>query len=252
MRLKTEPAFVRCVLDTYTKGGWAAVKADHPKVSIEVARRWIKARGELGPEWPTWEMQAEWRAKEEARRKQAAHMRDWRARTNYGRRPVLVDARGTIRRIRALQALGWTFQHIANAAGMPSRCLIPDLVDRKTVRPETAAAIDKAYRAMCMKVGPSNKTRRIAARKGWPPPLAWDDIDLDPEPPKVSTAPAEYVDEAIVSALLAGRKVKSTPEEKRAATKRWLDMGRPNAEFCRIHGWAPGRYTPKKQGSRAA
>lgn len=249
MNLKTEPALVRAVLDTYARGGWPAVKVDHPGVAIEAVRRWAKARDELGADWPTWDMQAEWAEKQESRRKQREQMRSWRRRTNYGRRLVLIDARGTIRRIRALQAIGWTFQHIADEAGMPDRCLIPDLVDRKTVRPETAAVIDKAYRALCMKPGPSNKTRRIAAKNHWAPPLAWDDIDNDEAPVTRVTPQPDWIDKEVVARLLAGHRVPSTPAEKKAALARWLAKGRSEASLCEMHGWAAGRY---KEKGRAA
>lgn len=248
MKLKTEPALVRAVLDSHSRGGWPAVKVDHPGVPIEAVRRWVKARAELGADWPTWEMQAEWEQRQEVRKKAAEQMRSWRRRTNYGRRPVLVDARGTIRRIRALQAIGWTFQHIADEAGMPDRCLIPDLVDRKMVRPETAAAIDKAYRALCMKPGPSNKTRRIAAKNHWAPPLLWDDIDHDKAPATGAAKQPDWVDEEVVARLLAGHRVKSSPAEKRAAMARWIAAGRSEASLCQIHGWAAGRY---KEGRAA-
>jgi hypothetical protein len=44
-----------------------------------------------------------------------------------------------------------------------------------------------------------------AQAHGWLPPLAWDDIDEDEEPPTVEKIPArEYVDELVIDLVLEG------------------------------------------------
>jgi hypothetical protein len=110
-------------------------------------------------------------------------------RTRRKRRQVLgivrsVPASGTQRRIRALMAIGWTSADIATRAGWGTPQAVTELLAvRRTVFVATAATIAAIYDDLCMTPGPSEKNRRDAQRKGWPPPLAWDDIDDPDEAP---------------------------------------------------------------------
>jgi hypothetical protein len=95
-----------------------------------------------------------------------------------------VPALGTQRRIRALMALGWTGRDISNRCGWASAEATTEITkDRQFVYTATAAKIAGVYEELCMTPGPSLKGLREAARKGWPPPLAWDDIDDPNETP---------------------------------------------------------------------
>lgn len=98
-------------------------------------------------------------------------------RTHPGR--VRLDATGTLRRIQALMALGWTARDIADHAGYSSHQsihnLIGEAVRRDWVSPATAARIAAVYDELSMTPGPSVITRTRAHAKGWPVPLAWDD-----------------------------------------------------------------------------
>jgi hypothetical protein len=89
---------------------------------------------------------------------------------------ALVPAVGTHRRVRALQRLGWTTRLIAADCGVPHQTLTGT---GPKVRKHHADAVAAAYDRLCMRPGPSSRTRRLAARAGWPPPLAWDDDQLD-------------------------------------------------------------------------
>ena len=91
-------------------------------------------------------------------------------------------ALGTIRRIQALMAIGWTARDIAPRCGWGSAQAVTELLARTYVYTGTRNIIADVYDDLCMRPGPSAKNRRSAARKGWPPPLAWDDIDTDPQP----------------------------------------------------------------------
>ncbi len=100
--------------------------------------------------------------------------------------PSSVPALGTVRRIRALQALGWSFPQIAEAAGLSARTLHNPTHRGTWVLRTTADAVDKAYEALSMTRpdGPyAERCRAAAARKGWPPPLAWTNIDDPNEQP---------------------------------------------------------------------
>lgn len=102
-----------------------------------------------------------------------------------------VPAIGTQRRIRALMALGWTSRDIADRCGWGTTQAVTELLKaRRFVYVTTAHRIDTTYRDLSMKVGPSDKNRRDAARKNWAPPLAWVDIDDPNETPAGRYEPA--------------------------------------------------------------
>lgn len=94
-----------------------------------------------------------------------------------------VDKTGTVRRIQALWAIGWTSAHIAKACGWGAPQAVTEIVAvRSHTYRATAETVARVYDELCMTLGPSAKNRRDAARKGWAPPLAWDDIDHDEAP----------------------------------------------------------------------
>lgn len=115
--------------------------------------------------------------------------------------PRTISGVGTQRRLRGLAAAGWT-----SAAMAPYVGLAPDTINRLTavdppisVRRETAervrAAAHRLIRMNPVQVGIPEATvrrmRTIAARKGWVPLVAWDDID-DP-----AATPVGVRDEAV-------------------------------------------------------
>ncbi|MER6844781.1 hypothetical protein [Streptomyces platensis] len=87
---------------------------------------------------------------------------------------------GTVRRLRALFALGHSRDELARLVGVTPTS-ISNLVggEYNTVRVGVAAAVRAAYDGLSMTVGSSTKNRLRAAREGWAPPLAWDEDDLD-------------------------------------------------------------------------
>lgn len=90
-----------------------------------------------------------------------------------------VPAVGAIRRVEALMALGWTTALIE--AEMPRRVHVTRFMvsarDTGVCMARTWLAVDAAYRSLSGRRGPSLHTRRRAAKAGYAPPLAWDDID---------------------------------------------------------------------------
>jgi transcriptional regulator with XRE-family HTH domain len=99
-------------------------------------------------------------------------------------RPYSVPAIGTRRRLQALAAIGWTYEHLAERLGC-KRSNVAQLAHKEMtwVRRDTALRVKALYDQLAMTPGPSAASARRAAAKGWLPPLAWDDdlIDL-PEP----------------------------------------------------------------------
>lgn len=94
-----------------------------------------------------------------------------------------VPALGVRRRIRALIAMGWTHEHMLAHSGVRTACTLNQVGEWVTAL--THRRIDAMYEALAMTPGPSETSRKRAARHGYPPPLAWDDIDDPLERPSI-------------------------------------------------------------------
>jgi hypothetical protein len=100
-----------------------------------------------------------------------------------------VDATGARRRLRALVRAGWPVRRLAALCGLSlSTAYDLALGRRDAVEPATAAAVAAAYDRLWTGPPPGataqdaagiNRARRYAAARGWPPPLAWDDDEID-------------------------------------------------------------------------
>ncbi|MER7046728.1 hypothetical protein [Streptomyces jumonjinensis] len=91
------------------------------------------------------------------------------------------DPTGTIRRVRALVAIGWPLAQLAPQLGLHQSAL--GRLARghhPMVRAATAERVAREYRRLARIPGPSTHARSIARRNGWLSPMAWDDID-DPD-----------------------------------------------------------------------
>lgn len=114
----------------------------------------------------------------------AAKTRYEKIRHVYGDR--MVPALGTRRRVQALMAMGHSGADIAAQLGVTYQAvhkIKAGTADK--VFASTAANVARAYESMCMTLptGPHRtRIRNAALRAGYAPPLAWDDIDTDPEP----------------------------------------------------------------------
>lgn len=97
---------------------------------------------------------------------------------------------GTIRRIRALGAIGWSMADIERASGGKVKLeTLRDIssTERPTVTTQTRDAVAAAFEKLCMTtpIGRTAAQVRVkAAQKGWPPPLAYNDIDDPNEEPR--------------------------------------------------------------------
>lgn len=92
----------------------------------------------------------------------------------------LVARVGAARRVRALMALGHNSETIGAAAGITGRLVLKVVY---TPGPWVTAAryeqVCVAYEALSMRAGSDSRVRQWALERGWAPPLAWDDEDLD-------------------------------------------------------------------------
>lgn len=138
-----------------------------------------------------------------------------------------VPARGALRRLQALYALGWSFEAQATRAGVDVVELRRLLAGRRFVRPQLDAAIRRLHRDLWSIEPPANSPgrrraiesrRRRARRLGYLPTLAWDDIDRDDAPPEVPPGDDD-VDEVAVALALEGAAVPLRPREVAAIRK---------------------------------
>lgn len=131
-----------------------------------------------------------------------------------------VDATGTRRRTQALVAIGWPLDDLADRAGV-SRRTLTRATTGETVTPALAASVATIYEQLSMTVGPSRMARLVAARKGWPPPLAWDEDRIDDPRAEVEAPDADdVVDEVAVNRFLSGVEITLTRSERAAAAAR--------------------------------
>lgn len=171
-------------------------------------------------------------------------------------RPRIVPAIGARRRVQALACLGWSNAEVARRAGMHPEHL-PNLVNNaETITRRTAERIAKVYDELSMRFPPARTkqekqaityARNIARLKGWFPPLAWDEDNIDdpnyrPARDRRGEFPPDTIDPVVVERLLAGERVRSTRAEKDEALRRWKAMGRSERSLCEVHGWKEGRY----------
>lgn len=175
--------------------------------------RWTMRREQHGDIWPTEADIATWEAEDAERRdlreRRATQAREYRKRVYLNRGPLSVPSRGTTRRLQALYALGWTAREMGERLGVSS-ARVGHMMNGAWafVLPSTARAVDELYRSLNMVVptdrAPSRRgevrvhqrARRDAQRRGYAPPLAWDDIDHDAHPHGTEPARRTYtVDE---------------------------------------------------------
>ena len=145
----------------------------------------------------------------------------------------VIPARGTLRRLQALQAIGWTLQAIGEKCGMTLTTvskLADPAHDRVTRR--TAERIDRAYREMALTPGPSDRGRGLSAKKGYIPPIAWNDIDRD-------EAPEFRTDAAIVAEFQARKQAGETTKELGGLVVELVENGHSQNEAGRLLGLSP-------------
>jgi hypothetical protein len=100
---------------------------------------------------------------------------------------VSVDATGTARRLQALVALGWSQAKLAAALGVGPPNLFKTM-NSPAVYAETARKVRALYDELWDQPPPesthrdkiaASRARNVARTKGWLPPMAWDDNEID-------------------------------------------------------------------------
>lgn len=270
--LRTDPATIRWVLEDLEAGAQIGKVAEKYQVSKSQIYKWRNRRAASGYDWPNGEDIAAWHRLAVERAQLRAHKRNlaatYRKRRYLNRGPLMVPAIGVIRRLRALQALGWTQVQLAEHTSVSAARIGHLSQGFRTgrrhggkavtthVRQETHEAVDELFRKLCMTLPPdpdgwvAQRQRDLARRKGWAPPLAWDDID-DPDEHRradrhdgVRRPPRRHadVDMAIVFRVLNGENLWTTRAEKDEIMRRWVQAGKSARELCGRLGWKESRY----------
>lgn len=89
-----------------------------------------------------------------------------------------VDPTGTIRRLQALQWMGWPAKDIADRIGYKPGT-IWTVKYRGGLSARFALKVAKVFDELCMTSGPSAHVAARARRCGYAPPAAWDDHTID-------------------------------------------------------------------------
>lgn len=93
-----------------------------------------------------------------------------------------INARGSRRRLRALARIGYGLDTLAAETEVGATTLAMIRSSNVRVTAVRANAIAAVYERLCMTPGPDVQAVQGAMRKGWAPPLAYDDIEADDEP----------------------------------------------------------------------
>lgn len=159
---------------------------------------------------------------------------------------LIVDATGARRRLQALQALGHSGVVLAHHLSV-DKSMVPRWSLAETMRQSTVDRIAELYEQLsATKPNPTTpaervsvtKTLRHAARQGWMPPLAWDDIDTDAHPVTIVTIHRREVDPVAITLATQGLDAILTDAERRIVAEALIRDGRPDAHICRVTGYS--------------
>lgn len=146
-----------------------------------------------------------------------------------------VPVTGSRRRIEALQCMGWSQGEIGRRLGVSTQAVARTKTSEEKITVERAARIDVLYRELCMVPGPDRRTRTWAAKAGYVPPLAWDDIDEDEHP---TLEPTEAVDAepdpVVVDRLLTGARVDVPPGDRPGVVRALAHHGLSDKHIARL------------------
>jgi hypothetical protein len=172
-----------------------------------------------------------------------------------GRNHKYIDPTGTVRRIRALYALGWSGSEIGKRIGR-SEEWTRHIESRTAVSTKTALTVADLYERLCMTIPDSpyaERVRDMARARGCLPPLAWDNIDDPNERPRVVAqryTPSTDLDPIAVERAMAGDRVRLTRAERFEVVTR---LRRQGVSFLEIEARTvitkPERYIVREEGA---
>lgn len=136
----------------------------------------------------------------------ADYKRGLRTKLYLARGPMLIDATGTRRRLEGLAAIGWTFEGvdraINRARGFTSRVHRGIVLRDAKIHRDTAALFAAEFERLCMTVPTgrmATRQRNLSVKKGWLPPLTWNDLDDPNELPDTAGERRQYAAEEMAA-----------------------------------------------------
>jgi lambda repressor-like predicted transcriptional regulator len=135
---------------------------------------------------------------------------------------------GTARRVRALMALGWSLSAQSREVGMHIQQLWELAWEKQSyVSEATDRRVRDLFERLSATPGKSTRSRNAAREHGWPPPLAWDDIDDPDAEPSLGESRDDIVDEVAMERALSGHHVDLTDAELVAVLQAGVARGEP-------------------------
>lgn len=165
-----------------------------------------------------------------------------------------VPSTGTVRRLQALVAVGWSISRLARRLDMLPTNLHTLVEDRDQVRRDTADRVAAMYDEIWDQQPPHDRGHdraafhraiRHATARGWVPPAAWDDDAIDdPDATPADTTPDDDVeldqdqdlDEVAIWRRMQGDQVPLTRAETQEVVRRLLAAGMGKNEIERHTG----------------
>jgi len=163
-----------------------------------------------------------------AKHRWSRYMKDYRLR-RLRQQPAYIDATGTRRRIQALIANGWTTDLLGSRLDITGNA-VSQLARRRLTHPRTAARVRALYEALADRRGPSDYNVTASMKRGWLPPIWWDDetIDLVGYSPNIPMRGEGdfYTDPVAIDRYLSGdHGIRLTRAEKHEAYQRLRAAG---------------------------
>ncbi len=134
-------------------------------------------------------------------------------------RGALVDPTGTVRRLQALIAGGYTLTWLGEQLGIAVSNM-GHVMGGRPVRASTARRVAALYERTSHLPGPSVRSRKRAQGRGWAPPLAWDEDTID-DP---AACPATGADATVVLDPVLLDRIKALRVQRGSGR---VDAGRP-------------------------
>jgi hypothetical protein len=250
-----DPRVIRDALVVAEAAGKQAA-ADAAGVNLTTVYDWAAIRRDI-PGWPTPDDIADWDAWEAAHARRRAQVNACVKRRTLHRAKLTVPAVGTQRRLRALFALGWSYEDMGSRLGI-RKARVSHLVNETPKRGVYLRTRDKVaalYDELSMTIPQGwehERIRRWAAKRGFAPPLAWDDDRIDdpaarPARGRAKGGTGDY-DEAVVCRLVEGaERVRTlTHAEATEAYRRLRRAGRSTTEIDEVYGLKSERYEESK------
>ncbi|MEZ3156889.1 hypothetical protein AB1K56_08140 [Microbacterium sp. BWR-S6Y] len=151
-----------------------------------------------------------------------------------------LDARGVRRRLEALMAIGWSMPAVAERVGV-HRSLALRWLEADAVEASTITRVSAVYEQLRAEQPPAdthiqrgiaNRTRRLAAERGYVDPAWWVYIDTDDDP--TADDDAEIIDVVAIELAVGGARVALTTHERHEAVRQLNARGYYDTVIARM------------------